>query len=143
MTTPLCTFKTTASPLTKDNLPIKLEETAFLTYTMFFFQDLKELNMSYYYFSTSTEINADFKRFIHTHQLSRIFTSGEPHVHDLGMSIREKIQFFHPSDFAQSETDRMKGTGFCMSQAQLKYMVALTKIVTTEAIQAKKNHQFG
>lgn len=143
MTIPTCTFKKTPSPLTKDNLPLKLEESAFLTYTMFVFQDLQKLNMPYYYYSTSDEINADFKRFIDTHQLSCIFTSGDPQVHDLGMSIRNKVQFFHPSDFAQRETDRMKGTGFCMSQLQLKYIVALTKVVTNAAIQAKETRQFG
>lgn len=114
MTIPLCTFKTTSSPFTKDNFPMTWDENAFLTYTLFFFQNLQEINMSYY-FSTSAEINADFKRFCDKYKLSTLMTTEEPRVHAIALSICSKIQFLYPSKFGQSQTVRLRGTGICMS----------------------------
>lgn len=143
MTVPICNFSKTPSSLTKDNLPLSLCENTFLTYTMAFFQELQDINMPLYYYSTSATINADFKQFCSTHKLTPLFTSGELEIHLIGMSIRDKIQFLYPSDAAQIETERMKGTGFCLSRQQLRYVVALTKVVTRDIIQASQNNLLG
>lgn len=143
MTTPLCTFKTTASPPAEGYLRITNEENVFLTYTFVFFQELEKVNMPFYYYSTSATINANFKQFCEKYELTHIFTSGEPNIHSHGMSIRDKIQCLHPSENAQKETTRLNGTGFCLSRYQLRYIVALTKVVARDINHARENKLFG
>ncbi len=128
MAIPSFTLKTTPSPLTKENIPLTIFENTFLFYSSVFFQTLLDLDAPYYYYSTSAEINADFKRFCQTYNISYMkFDKNE--VHSLATSIRDKLQFVYPSEFAQMQTDQWNGKGICFSKYQLKFLVAATKTV--------------